>query len=79
MNRQHYRNNRVTFPAAELARYCGQWVAFSPDGRRILAGAEAVECVEEQLAALGEDPQEVVLEYIPGPEDDISVGGAESL
>jgi hypothetical protein len=35
--------------------------------------------VEEQLAALGEDPQEVVFEYIPGPEDDISLGGAESL
>jgi hypothetical protein len=79
MNRQHYRNNRATFPFAELAKYCGQWVAFSADGRLILAGAKAVECVEEQLAALGEDPQEVVFEYIPGPEDDISLGGAESL
>ncbi len=79
MNRQQYRDNRVTFPPAELAKYRGQWVAFSPDGRRILAGAEALECVEEQLAALREDPQEVVLEYIPGAEDDISLGGAESL
>jgi hypothetical protein len=79
MNRQQYRTNRVTFPPAELARYRGQWVAFSPDGRRILAGAEALERLEEQLAALGEDPQQVVLEHIPGPEDDTNLGGAESL
>jgi hypothetical protein len=79
MNRQQYRTNRVTFPPAELGRYRGQWVAFSPDGRRILAGAEALERLEEQLAALGEDPQQVVLEHIPGPEDDTSLGGAESV
>src|SRR5947209_8626042 len=79
MNRQQYRNNRAAFPRAELARYRGQWVAFSPDGRRLLAGAEALERLEEQLAALGEDPQQVVLERVPGPEDDTCVGGAESL
>ena len=79
MNRRQYHDNRVAFSPAELARYRGQWVAFSPDGCRILAGAEAIECVEDELVALGQDPQEVVLEYIPEPEDDISLGGAESL
>jgi hypothetical protein len=79
VNRHQYRNNRVSFPRAELTKYRGQWVAFSSDGHHILAGAEALESVEEQLAALGEDPQEVVLEYVPGPEDDIILGGAESL
>ncbi len=78
MDRQQYRNNRVTFPRTELTKYRGQWVAFSADGHDILASAEALECLEEQLAALGADPQEVVLEYVPGPEDDISLGGAES-
>ncbi len=79
MNGQQYRNNRSDFPLTELAKHRGQWVAFSPDGRRILAGAEAIECLEEQLAALGADPQEVVFEHISGPEDDTSLGSAESL
>jgi hypothetical protein len=77
MNRQQYRNNRASFPPAELARYRGQWVAFSADGRRVLAGAEALESLEDQLAALGHDPQQVVLEHIPGPDDDTYLGGAE--
>jgi hypothetical protein len=79
MNPQQYRKNRRAFPPAELAKYGGQWVAFSADGRRLLAGAEALERLEEQLAALGENPQQVVLEHIPGPEDDTSIGGAEFL
>jgi hypothetical protein len=79
MNRQQYRDNRGAVPLGELANYRSQWVAFSPDGRRILAGAETIEHLEEQLAALGQDPQQVVLEHIPGPEDDTSLGGAESL
>jgi hypothetical protein len=79
MNRQLYRNNRVTFPPAELAKYRGQWVAFSPDGRRIVAGAAGLGDLEEQLAARGEDPQQVVLEHLPGPDDDTNLGGAESL
>jgi hypothetical protein len=79
MNRQQYRNNRVTFPSTELEKYRGQWVAFSPDGHRIVAGAADLGGLEEQLAALGEDPQQVVLEHVPGPEDDTSLGGEESL
>ncbi|MFL5341884.1 MAG: hypothetical protein ACJ8F7_17195 [Gemmataceae bacterium] len=79
MNHRQYRANRSAFPPAELAKYRGQWVAFSLDGRRLLAGAEDIERLEEQLATLGEDPQQVALEHIPGPEDDISLGGAELL
>ncbi len=77
MNRQQYRTNRAVFPLIELARYRGQWVAFSLDGRRLLAGAENLGRLEEQLATQGEDPQQVVLEHIPGPEDDTSLGAAE--
>jgi hypothetical protein len=79
MNRPQYRNNRIAFPQSELAKYCGQWVAFSLDGRRILSSAEALEQLEDKLAVLGQDAQQVVLERIPGPEDDTSLGGAESF
>ena len=77
MNKQTFRLNRAQFRADELARYRGQWVAFSADGRRIVASGATLECLEEKLAALGEDPQRVVLEGLPGPEDDTLLGAEE--
>jgi hypothetical protein len=79
MNRQQYRHHRAAFPRDELARYRGQWVAFSLDGCRLVAAAESLERLEEALARLGEDPQQVAFEHIPGPEDDTSIGGAETV
>jgi len=74
-----YGANRGRFPRAELEQFRGSWVAFSDDGRRIVASGETIQRLEEQLAAAGQDPQQVVFERIPGPEDDISLGGAEFL
>ena len=37
--RQEYLANRTMFPLEELAKYSGQWVAWSPDGTRIVAHA----------------------------------------
>jgi hypothetical protein len=79
MNLQQYRANRAAVPPAELAKYRGQWVAFSLDGRRLLAGAENLERLEDELATLGEDPQQVILERIPGLDDDMYLGGGEFL
>jgi hypothetical protein len=76
---QEYRNNRARFPHTELAKYRGAWVAFSADGCRIVACGETVEKLEENLAALGEDPQRVVLEWVAGPEEDSLLGGGEWL
>jgi hypothetical protein len=56
-------------------KYRGSWVAFSADGCRIVGSGEAVEQVEERLAAAGEDAQRVVLEWVAGPEDDSRLGG----
>jgi hypothetical protein len=67
---QEYRNNRARFPHAELAKYRGSWVAFSADGRRIVARGETVEQLEREIAARGENGQDVVLEWVPGAEDD---------
>jgi hypothetical protein len=52
-------------------------VAFSADGCRIVARGETVEQLEEQLARSGENPQRVVLEWIPGPDEDTQLGGGE--
>ncbi|HZY90852.1 MAG TPA: hypothetical protein VFE78_38865 [Gemmataceae bacterium] len=64
-----YEQNRAKFPLDELAKYAGQYVAFSLDGTRILAGADTREGVEEKLVAAGVDPSRVVGSYIDGPED----------
>lgn len=74
---QEYRNNRAQFPHAELVKYQGAWVAFSADGRRILARGETVEQLEQQIAAVGENSQNVVLEWLPGTEDDSLLGAGE--
>jgi hypothetical protein len=38
-----------------------------------------VEKLEEQILASGADPQQVVREWIAGPEDDSLAGGGELL
>ncbi len=72
-----FRANRARFTPDALAAYQGQWVAFSGDGSRIVAAAESLERLEEQLGVAGEDPRRLVLEGIPGPEDEMSLGAEE--
>ena len=76
---QEYRTNRAQFPRAELTRYEGSWVAFSADGCRIVASGDTVERLENQIAAAGQDPQQLVLEWIAGPEEDGLLSGGELL
>src|SRR5260370_1583745 len=63
MDTRQLRENRAAFPAAELAKYRGQWVAFSMDGRRIVASAADFVELDARVLALGEDPQRLPLEY----------------
>ena len=74
---QEYRNNRARFPQAELAKYHGMWVAFSADGCRIVASAETVAQLEEQLAAGHPNPPQVVLEWLSGSDEDRLLGAGE--
>ncbi len=72
-----YRQNRASFPVDHLRRYDGQWVAFSADGRRIVASGENIGQVAERVVAAREDLQEVVLERVDLGSGDIQLGGAE--
>ena len=69
---QEFRTNRLDFPEEELAKYRGQCVAFSPDGRQIVAHGESIEVLEGQLSQQAYQPAEVVLERVP--EDDLCLG-----
>ncbi len=75
MNLQEFRENRARFSPAELASYRGQWVAFSPDGRRIIAGNEDLAALDQMVVAIGEDPEQVAFERIEV--EDTYLGGAE--
>jgi len=56
----HYFENRNKFPPEELEKYAGQYVAWSWDGSRIVAGGMTMEEVEQKLVAAGIDPSQVV-------------------
>lgn len=64
--RRQFLANRAAFPAEELAKYAGQWVAWGPDGTRIAASAPSPEFLDGILEANGMDPALCVVEGIPG-------------
>jgi hypothetical protein len=66
--------NRAQFPPTELARYSGQWVAWSPDGSRIVAHAQYPDVLDELVVQAGEDPERCIVEGVP--EDDALLGSA---
>lgn len=73
--RRKFLANRAAFPVQDLAKYAGQWVAWSPDGARIAASAESPELLDSILLGNGEDPALCVVEGIP--DDDALIGEAD--
>jgi hypothetical protein len=73
-NRRRFLENRAKFPLDELAPYVGRWVAWKPDGTRIVASATNPEDLEDLVRAAGEDPTQCILEEIP-EQDTVIRGG----
>jgi hypothetical protein len=65
-SRRKFLANRAAFPEADLAKYAGQWVAWSPDGTRIAATALSPELLDSILVANGQNPVLCVVEGMPG-------------
>jgi hypothetical protein len=72
---QQFLANRSRFPPNELARYLGKYIAWSPDGTRILAGDDDLERVAAAVEDQGYDPSEIVLSSVPFPDEVILGGG----
>jgi hypothetical protein len=78
MDMHKFLENRRRFPPEELARYAGKYVAWSPDGTRIVACDEDLQRVAAAVVAQGFDPGEVVLSSVPLPDEVILGGGGFS-
>ena len=70
-----FQANRARIPHSELTKYRGQWIAISPDGRRVVAGHADLERLDALVVAAGEDPAAVALEQVGN--DDVYLGAAE--
>jgi Family of unknown function (DUF5678) len=71
-----FRQNRAAFPLTELIKYQGKWIAFDPDGTKVIAVAKTIAEVDQLVQAAGYDPEEVAFEGVPGPGDDDLDNGA---
>jgi hypothetical protein len=65
MNMQEYLKNRIAYPLDDLAKHRGEWIAWSPDGTRVVAASRNPETLDELVRAAGEDPEECAIEGIP--------------
>jgi hypothetical protein len=65
-----FTENQRKFPADELRRYAGQFVAWSWGGSRILASDPDRRVLDEKLRAAGIDLGKVVHDYVE--DDDVS-------
>lgn len=64
-----FRRNQSRLPRAELEKYNGQYVAWSPDGTRILAADPDPLRVDALLRAAGHDPAEILVSRVAIPEE----------
>jgi hypothetical protein len=78
MDMQQFLNNRLAFPPEELARFAGKYVAWSPDGMRILASDENELRLDATLKHAGYDTSEILVAYVPDP-DEVILGHAGFL
>jgi len=62
----------------ELARYAGSYVAWSPDGTRILASDEDELRLDAILKDAGHETSEVLVSFVPFPDEVILGGGGGS-
>ena len=68
MDWQEFDKNRAAFPPEELLRYRGQYIAWSPDGTRIIASDTDGLKLDDAVRALGYDPAELTFSSVPDAE-----------
>jgi hypothetical protein len=62
--------NRQRFPVEQLVPHYGKFVAWSPDGTRIVASGNEREEVWKKLEDAGLDPSQFVNDFIDSPDEE---------
>lgn len=73
MDMRTFIENRRRFPPDQLLPYAGKYIAWSPDGTRIIAYDEDEIRLDAIIRAAGYDPGEIVVSSVPA--DDTILGG----
>ena len=55
-------------PLEDFTKHRGQWLAFSGDGRRLIASCKTLKELDAQVRAAGENPEDVLLHQVPDGE-----------
>jgi hypothetical protein len=65
MDMYEFTKNRLAFPPEELLQYRGKYIAWSPDGKRVIASDKDPYRLDDMVQELGYDPSEVVFDSVP--------------
>ena len=77
MDMREFLKNRSQFAAADLGKYAGLYIAWSPDGTKIIASnGDAMKLVAAVKSA-GFNPQECVISSVPEGEEVVLGGGLD--
>jgi hypothetical protein len=52
-----FNRNRAAYPLSELVKYQGQWIAFDPDGIKVIAAAKTLLECDRLVQVAGYDPE----------------------
>jgi hypothetical protein len=64
---KRFRETRDAFPEEQLAPYAGQWIAWWPDGSRIVDTDPSLGALKQRLRDAGYSPSWFALELVPLP------------
>jgi hypothetical protein len=77
MDMREFLTNRTQVSPAEIEKYAGKYVAWSPDGKQIIAANEDPLQVVAAVKSAGYDPAECVLSSVPAIEEVVLGGGLD--
>jgi hypothetical protein len=77
MDMSEFLKNRAHVAPAEVARYAGKYVAWSPDGKRIIAADDDPMSLVAAVKSAGYDSAECVLSSVPVADEVVLGGGLD--